>query len=333
MSELISVSSDFKVYELEFNAGIFEALYQNSRVFNEASNGAIMMNTQVHRGNYLRSALFQQIHSLVVRQDITSTSDVDSKKLAQAEEVGVKLHRRIGPVQSTIKAFKMAGLDIETREGSMVLGRLVGDAVAQRMASDAIIAAVAAVGGQTALIKDVTGETTKYATIKYLNKTRLKWGDQMGKLAAWLMHSIPYGDLTEDGLDITLESVAGALVSSGRVAALMGAGLVVSDNSNLYNSGTPATYNVLGMAAGAVMVQQSELQEIWIERKTGNEQLIFEIQGEYANTVSVTGFAWDTGNGGANPNDTALGTTTNWDKVLTDTTGLPLVKLLCQAAE
>jgi len=61
--------------------------------------------------------------------------------------------------------------------------------------------------------------------------------------------------------------------------------------------------------------------------------LIFEIQGEYANTVSVTGFTWDTGNGGANPTDVALGTTTNWDKVITDVTGLPLVKLLCQAAE
>jgi hypothetical protein len=72
------------------------------------------------------------------------------------------------------------------------------------------------------------------------------------------------------------------------------------------------------------------LQKIVIKMITGLEQLVVEIQGEYANTVSIEGFAWDVTNGGSNPNDTALATTTNWDKVRTDTTGLPLVKLLCQ---
>lgn len=328
MADAISVASDFKVYEAEFNAAFYEALAQNANIFNSASNGAIALITQVHEGNYLKNAYFKQISSLVTRQDITSVSAVDSKKLEQVEEASVKLHNKIGPVQSTLKAWNMAGLT--TPEGSMMLGRLVADAVLQRMATQAIIAAVAAVGAQTSLIHDITGETTKTANIKSMNKTRLKWGDQLTKLAAWVMHSTPFGDLVEDGLDIELESVAGAMVSNGGVAKLMGGGLVVSDNSNLYNSGSPTTYNLLGLAANAVIVRQSELQNIFINKVTGLEQLAIEIQGEYAATIGVDGYTWDTTNGGANPSDATLATTTNWDKVRTDTTGLPIVKLLCQ---
>lgn len=328
MADAITVVSDMKIYEPEFNAGAYEALYQNSNIFNEALGGGIVLATDAHPGNYLKRAYFSQISSLVTRQDITSISAVDSKKLSQVEEVAVKLHRKIGPVQTTLKAFNMAGL--QTPEGSMALGRLVGDAVLQRMASSAIIALNAAVSGQAALIYDVTGETSKTASFAYLNTTRGKWGDQMTKLRGWLMHSKPYIDLVAAGLSVTLESVAGMMVANGQLPAVLGGRMAVSDNSNLLNVATPNTYNVLGLAEMACVVRQSELQNIVINMVTGQEQLIVEIQGEYAETVGISGFTWDVTNGGANPNDTALGTTTNWDKVRTDATGLPIVKLLCQ---
>ncbi len=328
MADAISVASDFKVYEPEFNAGAFEALFQNSNIFNGASRNGIRLVTQVHQGHYLKQAYFSQIAGLVTRQDITSTANVDSKKLSQVEEAAVKLHRRIGPVKVTLKAFKMAGID--TPAGSFTLGRMIGDAVAKEMASIAIIAANAAVSGQTALINDVTGKTVKTATVKYFNETRLKWGDQLTKLRSWVMHSKVFGDFTNDGLDISLESVAGTLFANGNVPGLMGGGLIVSDNANLVNSGTTNTYNTIGLAEDALLVRQSELQNVVIKMITGNEQLELELQGEYAVTVGVDGFTWDITNGGSNPNDTALGTSSNWDKVRTDTTGLPLVKLLSE---
>lgn len=333
MSDAISLYSDFKVYEPEFNAGVYEALYQNSMIFNQASRGGIGLVTQIQQGHYLKSAFFKQIASLVTRQDITAITEVDSKKLEQSEYVGVKLHRKIGPVQVTPNAFKLAGLGLDTREGSMALGRLVGDAVSQRMASDAILAAIGAVNTTAALINDITSATIKYATIKGLHRTRLKWGDQLTKLGAWLMHSISFGDVFEDTLDIELESVAGVSVASGNVPGLLGAGLVVSDNANLVNSSDPDTYNILGMSPGAVTVIQSQLSEIWINKITGLEQLTLEIQGEYANTVMVDGFAWNTSTGGVNPTDAYLGSSTYWTAVRTDTTGLPLVKMVAQAKE
>ena len=93
MADAITITSDVKVYEEEFNSGAYEALALNSQVFNGASKNGIVMVTEVHPGNYLKEAYFKQISSLVTRQDITSVAAVDSLKLEQVEEAAVKVHR------------------------------------------------------------------------------------------------------------------------------------------------------------------------------------------------------------------------------------------------
>jgi hypothetical protein len=45
---------------------------------------------------------------------------------------------------------------------------------------------------------------------------------------------------------------------------------------------------------------------------------MLEWQFEYDFTLGLMGYKWDTTNGGENPNDSALGTGTNWDKAVTD---------------
>jgi len=324
----VSLISDFKIYEPEFQAGMYEALAENVNLFNQASRGAILLTANELPGHYKKEAFFKRISNLITRQDTTSTADVTPLKLEQSEEVAVKLHLKIGPVDMSLNAFKEAGL--ETPGTSFRLGRLISDAMAKAAADKAIIAANAAVSGITALINDVTGSSGK-ATITNLMDTQQKWGDQQTKLATWLLHSTPFNDLRKDGLNnYQLESVAGVIVASGQIAPVVGGSIIISDNSNLVNSGITNTYNVIGMAAGAIMVEMSQAEQIAIKTITGKEQLIVRLQGEYAITIGVDGFAWDTANGGSNPDDTALGTSSNWDKVFTDDKALPLVKLLCQ---
>lgn len=331
----ISISSDFKIYEEYFNVGIWERLYQNSNIFNANSGGGILFVTDVHQGNYLYNAYFKQIANLVTRQNIASVAAVDTLKMEQDEEISVKIHRKIGPVSLTKKAFKMAGLNsfaaiLETEQGSLALGRLVGDDVLKNMASAAIIAVNAAVSGVSGLIHDITGETTKTANIKSLIRTRGKWGDQMGSVASWIMHSLPMIDLSINALDYNLESVGGLTIARGNVERTVGGPILISDNSNLKNSGSPETYNVLGLKPGACIIRQSELTEIFIKGVTRLEQLAVDIQGEYALSVGIDGFKWDVANGLANPTDAYLGTSDYWDKVRTDTTGIGIVKMKCQ---
>lgn len=329
MSDAISKASDFKVYEDEINLGIHEALALNSNIFNEASGGAINLVTQAHPGNYMKRGLFTQIDSLVSRQDITSTAAVDSLKLEQDEIVAVKLHRKIGPVQVTPKAYKMAGLSMP--EGAMILGRQLGDAMLKSMADAAIISAKGAVLNISGLQNDITSEETKTATIKQLHRTKMKWGDQAGKLAAFICHSAPYTDLWEDGLNYSLESVAGMQLTAGGFPPALGARLIVSDNTNLVNATpTPDQYYTLGLAAGAIEVMQAANLEWAIERHTGYEQILYEVQGEFEITVMLQGFAWDISNGGANPTDASLATAGYWDQVYTDENALPIVCLISQ---
>jgi len=325
----VSLTSDFKIYNAEFNSGAYEALAENTQIFNGASRGAIIMTAEEHRGVYKKEAAFKIIADLVSRQDLTSTSALTPKKLEQVEEASVKLHRKIHPVDMTFNAFEEAGL--ETPDGSYRLGRMVSDAMAKDMANIGIISLVAAVGAQTDLIQDITAETVKTANLLSLIDTRGKWGDNMNKIGCWLSHSKPHINLIKDGLEnYQMDSVAGVLFSQGIANTLAGAPFVVSDNSNLYNLGSPRTYNLLGLAGGACLVQQSQITRIVIQIVTINEQLIIRLQGEYAATVGIDGVTWDVTSGGANPTDATLGTTTNWDSIRTATVSLPFVKLLCQ---
>jgi hypothetical protein len=57
----------------------------------------------------------------------------------------------------------------------------------------------------------------------------------------------------------------------------------------------------------------------------GEENLARIWQGEYSFVLGIRGYAWDAANGGKSPNDTAVGTGTNWDKIVTsikDTAGV-----------
>jgi len=327
MADAITLVSDMKVYDAEFNAGVFEALFLNTNIFNGASGNAVILNTQVHPGNYLKKAYFSRTAGLVARQNLASTAAVDSLKMAQVEEAAVKVHRRIGPIQWTDKAFNMAG--IETPGGSFTLGRQVGDAVLADMVSTAVIALNAAVAGAGSLTNDITTAATKTANIAAFLATKAKWGDQFNGLAASILHSKPFFDLQADGLNYSaLESVAGSIIQGNQKNVL--GPMVIVDDANLVNAGAPNTYNTLLLKAGACILRQSELQKIVIQTHVGNEQLLIEMQGEYAVTVGIDGMTWDVTNGGANPDNTALAVSTNWDKVRTDVTGLPFAKLLSQ---
>ncbi|MGH9339528.1 MAG: major capsid protein, partial [Acidobacteriota bacterium] len=58
--------------------------------------------------------------------------------------------------------------------------------------------------------------------------------------------------------------------------------------------------------------------------------LVMRIQGEYAYNLRLRGFAWDVTNGGANPTDSALGTSTNWDKAATADKSLAGIRIKTQ---
>jgi hypothetical protein len=87
------------------------------------------------------------------------------------------------------------------------------------------------------------------------------------------------------------------------------------------------SYATLGLTANAILLEDSEEDIIHAELQTGLQNLVVRMQGEYAFNMGLKGFTWDMTNGGVNPDGTALGTGSNWDKVLTNAKDLAGIAL------
>jgi len=325
----IGKASDFKIYQSELNGGVTEVLQQNGDVFNAASNGAIRLTTMERRGDYHKESFFDVISGLVTRQDTTSTSSVTPTAITQDEFVSVKLHRRLGPIEQAKKAFKMIGKN--PREMSFVLGQQMGQAMAEDMVNTSLSAVAAALANVSALKRDITSATVKTTNHTDLLRTLSLLGDKANRVKAFVMHSIPFYDLGVQSIADQIPGVSSDVIQAYKIAGF-GIPIIVSDSSGLIVTGdTPDSYYIVGLQAGAVDVEQSEELDLEVENVTGNEQLTLRWQGEYAYNLGLKGFRWDVQNGGSNPDSSAVGTGTNWDKAVTADKNLAGVILKCQA--
>lgn len=323
----IGKASDFTIYHEQFFGGMIETLQQNADGFNAASNGTIRLITQAKMGHYENESFFKAISGLVSRRDITSVSTVTDTAMTQGEITRVKINRKIGPVAQTLDAFRKISMD--PAEMSFILGQQTGVAVALDYLNTGLLAVDTALSGIAAVCYDATSNTSPdRATLDHVNFVRVmaKFGDASNRIAAWVMHSKPFFDLMENTVADKLFQVANVVVYGG-TPATFGRPVIVTDSSALVTTGSPNNYHVHGLVADAVVIEESEERQIASMLVTGLENLVMRMQGEYAFNVGVTGFTWDKTNGGVNPNDTAVGTSSNWDQVVTDNRQLAGVRL------
>lgn len=323
--------SDFKIYNPEFQAGMWEGISQIVDAFNGASANAIRLVNQERAGQYAKEAIFTSISNMITRRDVTDVTSATAVKPAQSELVAVKVNRKIGPVEFTLDSLRKIGSD--QREMSFILGQMVGEKKAQDMLNTGVLSVEAALSDQSDLTLDVTGETTKTITTAYLAQALAKMGDMSEKVVAWVMHSKPYFDLVQEQISAKITNVADRVVYGGNPATL-NRPVVIADIPSLTDAAATttdsATYNVLGLVEGGVIIEESEQSEMITEIVTGLENLVARVQGEYAMNIGCKGFTWDVTNGGANPTDATLGTTGNWDKVMTSVKDLSGVRLVVQ---
>ncbi len=326
-------ASDFKVYNEELQSGMYEELAQNVDVFNDASRNTIRLVTENMIGNYNKDAYFDRISSLVGRRDTTSVSAATSLKMTQGELVGVKLNRKIGPVDQSLDAWEKIGFNGEEaqREMSFQLGKQIAEEIAHDMVEASVRCAEAALSGEANNTYDATGQTTKTMTHAHLVNGLALYGDKADKILCWIMHSHCYFDLMNQAISDKIYEEAGVVVYGGAPGTL-GKPVVVTDADALWlgADSLTTTYQTLGLVENAVVVTESEIKRLVDELVTGLENLVFRIQGEYAYNVNVKGFAWDTTNGGVNPTDTSQRTSTNWDKQYSSAKNLAGIRIVTQ---
>lgn len=319
----IGTKSDFVIYNEEYYAGMIETIARNLNVFNGASAGAIRLENRMIKGDYEKKSFWPLTGSIINRRDPTSTSSVDSIALDMGEDINVKLNRRIGPFAGTFDQFKKIAVDPGQR--SLIIGRKVGEAKTQEMIDIAISALVAAIQNQgSAHEDDSSGTVTHAGLVDTLNK----FGDRMGDIIMWVMHSKTYADLIKKDISDKITNVASRTIYGANPASLGRPVLVVDSPSLIDTSPSPDQYRILGLTSGAASVIESETEEVAQEKITGLANIVWRIQGEYAYNLDLKGYKWDTVNGGVNPDDSTLGTGTNWDQIATsvkDTAGALLI--------
>lgn len=312
----ITTAADWKVYDDQYRAAYAEKIAQKINALTQRANGAIIVEDVNVPGNYIKRAFFKMPASIVSRRIATgtgSTSAATPVTVSQGEAAEVRLSRKVGPVDTTFDALRKAGITPDTF--SMFLGEMVAEARLQKMLNDALLAAKAA-ANKTATLHDQSALTSKTITRKVLAAGLKKLGDAREDVVAWIMHSKPYGDLVDEAITPTAgaESIIQGVALYGAAPASLGRPVFVTDSSAIYSDETVDKYFTLGLTPGAITLRvDGQLSAPVIQEITGLENLVLRIQAEADWFLGIKGYTWDSGNGGANPDDTALGTATNWD--------------------
>lgn len=315
----IGTYTSFRVYNDEFYGGMNETLEQNATAFNGASQNAIRLVTQAHKGHFHEDAFFTSIGSgLVSRRDISSTSAATDTPLASDTFIGPKLNRKVGPVANTIDSLRK--IEISPERFSFLLGQQVAQAKLEDYLNTLITAGVACFlkttsGGPSGLgsFIDKSGSASNILQYDYLAEGLQTFGDQQSRVVAWVMHSVAFLALIKESISIATDRVAGAAIYSG-TAGTMGRPVIVTDSDNLIKAdGISAgvdSYYTLGLTSDALVAMDSEEDEMVSDVVTGTENLVLRIQGEHAFNVGVKGFSYTSTT--ANPTNTAVGTGSNW---------------------
>lgn len=319
--------SDLAVYSEYAYSAFTETLRQQVDLFNGATNGAIVLQSAAHQGDYSDEAFFGKVAGgLVRRRNAYGQGAVAEKVLKHLVETSVKVAAGTPPVRLDPGQFRWIQRNPE--EAGAAMGQQLAVDTLADMLDVALGSTYAALAQVPAVIYDATANTAnadKAPTWVNLNRTQAKFGDRSSQVVVWVMHSAAMHRLFENNLQN-----ANSLFSYGTVNVVrdpFGKLLVMTDAPALFQAGATPKYHVLGLVPGAAYIGQNNDFDAMEEGRTGDENLIRVYQAEWSYNAAVKGFAWDKANGGKSPTNAALFTSTNWDRYSTDVKDLAGVVL------
>jgi len=309
------------IYPDLVHSGMVEMLVQNTDAFNAASRNTIRLVTQARMGDFHQASFFKNVSSLVNRREV-ATSPANAAVTASAvpadEKISVKVNRRIGPIDQTLDSFKKMGMNGDFRTLSFLLGGQIAKAYQVDQLDTGLRAVAAAIQGQAGLVAN--GEAsppTTLDTIDLVNGLAL-FGDGANRIDLWVMHSKVFYDLVKDQITRNIDGLSNFNVASATPVTLNRPVLITDSAALIQQVDSPLRnqYLTLGLSMDAVVLEDSENPLMYADVITGKENIVARLQGESAYNVSCKGFKWDVANGGVNPTDAALATSTNWDSVM-----------------
>ena len=300
-------ASDMQVFNEFFMPMISETVAQKTMLFNEASQGAIVLQGIATIGDFSESSFYNLLSAAQRRVNIYGTNNpVTPINLSQNKKVGVKVAGGFGPVN--YEPIQMNWLRKLTSEGVEVFSRQFAELLVQDQVNTAIAALVAAIGNNANATRDVSGGAS--ITQQVINSSHRKFGDASQMLVCEVMSGSMYHQLMDKALLNATE-----LFNAGNVTvmSILGKSIVITDAPALTLAGSPNKDRVLSLVSGAAMIKDPQDPIFVIHDVTGGERIVTQLQADYSFEVEVLGYSWDTVNGGKSPSNAAIATGTNWD--------------------
>lgn len=309
--------SQMEVFNKYYMPATIETLAQMVEKFNAASGGAIRLTTEGFEGDFLQESFYAAIHSARRRVDRYSTNaDVTATDLTQEKHTSVKVAGGFGPVR--YEPSQMTWLNKPTAEGVEVASRNFAEALLQDQLNTAVAGLVAAISNQgAATTVDISG--TGPVSYTAVNNSHALFGDHSGLLIAQVMDGATYHGFIGQNLTNQQQLFQAGIV---RVIDILGKLVVVTDAPALFSAATttpaaPAKRRVLSLVSGAATVTDSRDIISNIQTTNGKERIETTLQVDYTFGLGLKGYTWDEANGGKSPDDAALATGANWDRVAT----------------
>lgn len=293
-----------------------EVLRQQVNLFNQATNGALILRAGNNLGDFTDSTFYGLIADLIRRRNVYSDNDIAAKELEMLLETTVKVAGAAGPIRVDPHWFDYINRSPE--EGGAVYGQQLAVAMAADMLNVQIAALVAAMSQEA----DITHTNVAAPSFGDLLTGASKFGDQAQQLSCWVVHSH-----TMFGIYGAALANTASLFNFGTINVRQdgfGRIFVVTDSPSLVDTvPTPDQYYSLGLVPGASVIEQNDdfLQNI--ETTNGGESIRRTIQSQWTYNLGIKGFSWDKTSGGKSPNNAALASSANWDRTVTSHKDLP----------
>ncbi len=285
-----------------------EVLMQNVENFTVGTAGAITLSSHYIMGDMEEFSKLAEIASLVARRDIASTADATVKSLSSVDENQVIVYFSTGSIEFNKVDERRYGANVGAF--SAAIGEQIGVGFTNFMLNAGISAAVGALGSNAG---SIVGDGTGAVTYSLLNSGLALFGDASNSIVAFVMKGATFHELIGDAItNYKIENVAGGYINEGTVGTL-GRPVYVTDAIGL--DGVSEGTSVLGLTQNALDVAETETRDVFSEVIGGKVNLATRVQAESDVKLAVKGFSYT---GAANPDNTALETTTNWDIAATD---------------
>lgn len=308
--------SDLAVFSEQTQTIVTEIVDQQINLFNEASRGAIVMRQADHAGDFSDVAFYGKISGLVRRRNPYATGAQAHKALAQIIDTMVKVAGGTPPIDIDPNFWNWIARD--PAEAAAVISRQLALDMMQDMLNAGAACAFAALSGNPDVQATNVGETIETLDMVGMQNAKSKFGDAATNIVAWLVHSTPmFGFWNNSITGNNGNQFLFRYETLNIVADPWGTVYIVSDIPALVTPGTPNTYSTLGLAAGAIRIDRNNDFIDNVATLNGDENISRTYQAEWSYNIGILGYAWDKQTGGRAPNDAALASSANWDKIAT----------------